>query len=435
MTTKRVLLSRFIPALLLALILALPFAGPASAGEVIPGDPNATVGPNEVIEDDLIISGQRITIDGTVRGDVFAGGQDIIVNGTVEGNLFVTGQVIEVNGTVSGSLFAAGYSLELGSEAAIAGSTFFGGFAVDTADGSQIDHTLYVGGYQAQLAGDIGRDVIAGLGAFQLDGTVQRNVMLEVSQAQNPGAGTPEDFSVYFPGNNIRVLEGGTVQTEGGVIGGELDYRINEYQIETPQFDPNVDVGEEVAGAFVANAVRTRIGEFIALLIVGGLFFYQMPRRAEEAMVVYEETPFANIGWGTLVALLFPAFLVLLVMVIIFLAVLFGIITLGQLAGTIVSVGMLTFGSVWVLAGLVFWMLSKTLFGYLVGQKLMERVRPDSLDGRWAVLIALAIGLLIYEILRAIPFIGIFFALLVILIGVGALFQSARNAWMARRAS
>jgi cytoskeletal protein CcmA (bactofilin family) len=434
MKTKKIFLSRIFPALMLALILALPFASPASAGEVIPGNPNALVGPDEVIEDDLFISGQRITIDGLVRGNVFAGGQDVIVNGTIEGNLFATGQVLVVNGHVTGSLFAAGYSLEIGSEASIDGSTFFGGFAINAANGSQIDQTLYMGGYQAELAGNIGRDVIAGLGAIKLDGTVNRNVMVELGQSNNPGGANPEEFTFYIPGN-VEVLEEGFEQTDNAVIGGEVDYRINEYQVDIPEINPNVDIGEEIASAFIANAVRTRIGEFVALLIVGALFFYMLPKQSADTMAVYEESPFTNIGWGMLVALLFPAFLVLLMLIIVFLAILFGIITLGELVGTIVSLGVLTFSSVWIVAGLVFWMLSKTLFGFLVGQKLLERIRPESLDGRWAVLIALAIGLLLYEILRAIPALGLILALLVVLAGVGAFFQHVRGAWQARRAS
>ena len=51
------------------------------------------------------------------------------------------------------------------------------------------------------------------------------------------------------------------------------------------------------------------------------------------------------------------------------------------------------------------------------------------------LVIVLAVGLLIYEILRAIPLLGWMIALLVILAGVGAFFQVARNAWIARRAT
>jgi len=136
-----------------------------------------------------------------------------------------------------------------------------------------------------------------------------------------------------------------------------------------------------------------------------------------------------------LVALLIPLTLVLAIMLVVMLAVLGGLVTLGQLAGTILSIGGLSVAALWIFFGLVFWLVSKTIFAYFVGQRLLERIRPETLDGRWAIVVVLAMGLLIYEILRAIPLFGWIVALLVILAGVGSLYQVARAAWMARRAA
>ncbi len=56
------------------------------------------------------------------------------------------------------------------------------------------------------------------------------------------------------------------------------------------------------------------------------------------------------------------------------------------------------------------------------------------MDGRWGLFIALVIGVLLYEIIRAIPLLGGLTALVVILLGVGAISQVIWNMWQSRSA-
>ena len=429
--------SRLALALILALMIAIPFATPASAGEILPGDPDVYIGPDEVIDDDLFVSGRFIQIDGTVRGDVFAAGQEITINGLIEGNLFTAGQLHMINGQVDGSVFAVGFSIEYGPEAIVGGSSFVGAYSLLAAEGSQITRNLYLGGYQANLAGDIGRDVIASLSAFKLEGSVAGDVLLELNEARDSSV-NPNDFTFYFPGN-VEVLPEGIDQVAGSFIGGQLDYSVNQIQIDIPflygNSNTNINIADDLVGAYFANWIITRVGEFVALLIIGALFFNYMPKTSGNALAEFEKQPFANMGWGLLVALLIPLTLVLAIAFVVMLAVIGGILTLGQLAGTILSIGGLGVGALWVFFGLVFWLVSKTVFAYFVGQKLLERIRPETLDGSWAIVVILAVGLLIYEILRAIPLFGWIAALLVILAGVGSLYQVIRAALLARRAA
>ena len=424
-------------ALFLAALLALPFATPASAGEVFPGDPDAIVPAGTTIEDDVFMAGRVVRVDGDVRGNVFATGQEIIINGSVDGTLFAAGQVLTINGEVAGSVFGAGYAIEYGSDAQVGGSVHFGGFSLKAEEGSQFARSLYMGGYQADLSGDIGRDVIASLSALRLNGNVDRDVLLELNEPQNASQTNPDDFTFYIPGN-VQVLPLGIDQGQGSTIGGELDYTVIPQNIEIPEVPVTIDaprVADDVVGAYVSNWVRTRVGDFFALLIVGALFFTWLPKQSSQAVEELEQRPFGNMGWGLLVALLFPLAFVIAILIVILLAVLAGLITLGELVGTIVSLGGLGIAALWIGFSLIFWMLSKTVIVYLVGSKLLERVRPETLDSRWALLIILALGLLIYEILRAIPILGAAIALLVILAGVGALFQVARSMWLERRSA
>ena len=55
---------------------------------------------NEIVEDDLYMTGDTMTIQGTVRGDVIAAGRVIRVEGIVEGDLVAAAQVVEITGVV-----------------------------------------------------------------------------------------------------------------------------------------------------------------------------------------------------------------------------------------------------------------------------------------------------------------------------------------------
>ena len=64
----------------------------------------------------------------------------------------------------------------------------------------------------------------------------------------------------------------------------------------------------------------------------------------------------------------------------------------------------------------------------MVGRWLLEKLTKLSFEGYWHHFAALASGVFLYEVLRAIPFFGGFVAAAVILIGTGAIFVLIKNA-------
>src|SRR5689334_24413321 len=94
-------------------ILTLAVATPVMAFEGRSGD-DIVIKADEVINDDLYVTAQNFTLDGTVNGDVFVMGETITINGTVDGDLFAGGQTIVINGTVTGDVRIGGAALQLG---------------------------------------------------------------------------------------------------------------------------------------------------------------------------------------------------------------------------------------------------------------------------------------------------------------------------------
>jgi hypothetical protein len=211
------------------------------------------------------------------------------------------------------------------------------------------------------------------------------------------------------------VIEPGYVKSEQATVGGEIDYQVTQF--ETDYAPPS---GETIAQSVVAEAVRARVGEFVALFIVGAVLLNAWPTQTHRVEEQIQKQPLQSLGWGLALVILFPVVLILAIVVVIMLATLLGIITLGELVSTVLGFGALGIAILSVVFGFVLWMASKAIFGHLVGEKLFDRLSPSTLDSRWGALLALAVGVFLYEVLRIIPIVGAIVAFFVVLIGLGA---------------
>ena len=102
------------------------------------------------------------------------------------------------------------------------------------------------------------------------------------------------------------------------------------------------------------------------------------------------------------------------------LTLLIGFITLGSLAGEMITFSSFTFFGSLALFGILATLATKIVIGYLVGRKLLEVTTKPSFENYWTHVAALAIGVFLYEVVRAIPFLGWLFMVVVVVIGTGA---------------
>jgi len=403
-------------ALALVTFVALGLAGSAAAAEFRDGN-TVVVQADEVVDDDLFLSGNRVEMNGTVRGDLFAAGTEVVINGEVEGSLFVAGQSLEVNGLVGGSLYGGAYALTIGPEAQIARNIYFGGFSLETEPGSAAGRGLYVGGYQLIHGGRVAGDLSFGGAAFELNGSVGGDVQAEVSE---PSQSAPPMFMPAFPGA-VAPIAPGFRMGDQGEAGGELDV------VETQPI-PDRSPAERAA-ASLARFVADRAGEFIALLIVGAILLRFWPELMERARAAAQEQPLPSAGLGCLATLAFFIGLPIAVALLIALTIVVAVVTLGQLSGHIAGLG----GTGLALVSSVFFfaagLVTKAVVALLGGRLTFERIAPATLEGRWGSFWALAVGALIYEILRGIPVFGWLVWVAVILVGLGAIYTAVREHW------
>src|ERR671920_837915 len=135
------------PRALLALVtFALLLAGfsvapPRGGGETRSGD-EVVISPDEVLDDDLYVTANRVVVDGTIRGDLVAFGQSITVDGTVEGDLIAAGQSVEIGGTVEDDARIAGQTLLLGEGGEVEDDLIAAGFSLHNLPDSSVGGTL-----------------------------------------------------------------------------------------------------------------------------------------------------------------------------------------------------------------------------------------------------------------------------------------------------
>ena len=91
----------FFSALVLLTLMTMVFASPAQAFDGRSGE-KIVIEPGEIIDDDLYVTANEFTFEGTVKGDLVVFGTTILVNGTVEGDLIAAGQSVVINGAAAG---------------------------------------------------------------------------------------------------------------------------------------------------------------------------------------------------------------------------------------------------------------------------------------------------------------------------------------------
>lgn len=389
------------------------------------GGGDVVIGSDEVIDDDLYISGNTVTINGTVKGDVIATGSLITINGIVDGDVIAAGQAIIINGTVGQHIRMAGQVLVLGENAQVANSITAAGFSLETQPGSIAQQDLLFAGYQALVTGNIGRDFKAATSALQLNGMVGRNVNVNVGGSGGSAAYTrfmaqsPVAMPVVLPGLHVadasRVGGTFTYQTPPENSLNPAAHIVGKVVREEPQIRPTQTPS---AGAALVSALLNQVQRYITLLLIGVLLLWIVPSWTRHLGDTVQQKPLPSLVYGIIAFLLFVFGVLLIFGVTLFLALIFGLIRLGNLLPAILGVGFLADAAL-VIGYFIFTAyVPQVALSFLGGRWLLTRLQPAWTESRfWP----LCIGLILFVILTVIPILGGIIGIVVTLLGLGAL--------------
>jgi len=432
----------FLSVLVMITVLALTCATPALAFDGRGGD-RVVIESGEVIDDDLYVGAQDFILEGTVNGDLVVFATNITINGTVNGDLITAGQTVIVNGTVTGAIRMAGSVLFVGETATVGKDIVSAGYSLEVRQGGVIDRDLVFAGAQLLMAGDVARDVQVAGSAFKLLGTVGRDVTAELGSTNQAQAGFPP--SMFMPQSTIPapVVPLGLTVDPAARIKGDLEYTQDKKvtlpasivggKVNFTAFIPNVTVavkeptfGERVS-AWALNFLRTSV----AHILIGLLLLWLFPMFIKGLSDTLKTRLWPSLGWGAVGWVGFFVALLLLIFATIAAGIVFGLLNLGQITGTVVWLGILALLALVIGFVLTTTFLAEVVFGTALGRWILTRAHSPLAEHRyWPMVIGLLITLSVIALL-SFPSVPSFFGWLVntavILFGLGTLWIWGRD--------
>jgi len=415
---------RLTAALLLSALFAVWAAGPTHAAETRGGD-NVVVGRDEVVEGDLYVSATTVTVDGIIKGDLVGAASRITVNGTVEGDILAAAQDVVINGVVGDDARAFAQVVQVGPQAQIRGDLAVGVLSLESQAGSVITGDVLVGGYQALLAGAVGHNILGGLNRMELRGTTSGSVDVAVSGDQNVSA------VQFSPTGQVAIpsVPVGLTIADSARIEGKLTYRAPREATLNPgaqivggsTFEQFADPVNNVQPA-PAQGLRS-LKQFAGLLLAGLLLLWLVPTWIHGMTDTVTTKPLPSMAWG-LVA--FVAVIVAVLIIVVttgVLALLLGLLTLGSVVAWVIGFGLLASGALVFGYATFTTYIAVAIVAPVAGRWLLHYVRPAWAESAY---LPLVVGLVLYVLLKAVPWLGTVINILVVLLALGALWQWGR---------
>ncbi|HLA65356.1 MAG TPA: hypothetical protein VK600_02120 [Candidatus Saccharimonadales bacterium] len=362
-------LARIVIAALALLLTLLLVAGMTMGKDLLGGklrtDRTVVLPAGEHVKGDLYLLGGTVTVDGTVDGDLVAMGGQVQLNGSVGGDLLAAGGTVVLDGSVAGDArIAAG---------------------------------------QLTVNGKVGKDLALAVGEATLSsqGSVVGDVILAAGQATVSGsvAGSVEGSAGTY--------------AQSGTVGGTVDVTVGQ-------------AAQPVQPRTATDAIGDAIRHFVVVLVFGALGLWLLPRAMGAAEALVRRRTFPALGFGLLGCAVYVVGAIALVLLIILLAILFGVLTLGSLSAIVFFAGLLALG----VATFSLLLVTSYISDGVVGLAIARLVAPGTGGGRWGEFGLLAIGSALVVAVTSIPAVGWIFKLAVVLIGLGAIVLAA---WNARR--
>ena len=345
---------------------------------------DVTIAKGEIIEGPYLTTGNNITISGTIDGDAYIAGSVVTVDGTINGDLIVGGGVVAIKGEVTNDVRAGGGMVTIDGKVgknvtALAGTVTFGSDA-------DIDGDALVGGGTFAHLGNIDGKALIYSGNTTLGGRVGKDITV-----------TAEKVSVL----KTALLDGSlsytadkeaSVSAEARIVG-----TVKRTTTGKALTQVKVSTGKGLAGArFGINFLS-----YLSTLLLGLILLKVAPRQTAAIAKLIGEKPWQSLGFGFLGLVLTPV------------------------AGFVLIISVIGMPLAVILGGIyVLMVTTSSLFsGLFVGQKVFGLINLK--ENAYAML---AVGLLLLQLVLALPIVGGFVRFLSVLAATGAMLTLGREA-------
>lgn len=356
--------------------LAMLLAGPKTtlASDTAVGN-DANVAKGETVNDDLVLAGGDVTIDGTVKGDISGAASTLKIGGVVQGDVNITAGTIEIGGTV------------LQSVRAIGGKT--------TITGTVGNDLAVIGGeVKIEPSGKVNGDLLAIGGDVTINGPVAGNVR-----------GNMRDLTINARvGQDVKVRVDHLKVEDGARIIGDVSYRShNDGEFSSKSvINGSIEHHRLIGSVPIENMtfwIVSAVFRLLCSLLAGIIVILIMPRTTAVIADAARQSLLKSVLFGLIFLIAIPVLLTILLVTVIGIPI--------------------------ALIGLALFLIALYLSQVFIGTALGRFILPDNWGnlGRGYNLLAMVIGVIIIAGLRAVPlpyFGGIVTAIVTIL-GIGAI--------------
>lgn len=359
------------------------------SAKIISSEEAVTITADEIIEDDLFIGGETVTVEGTINGDLYAAAGMVTVSGRVNGDVLAAGGMVDISGVIKDDLRVAGGNITIHKASIGDNMTVFGGnISVD--EQTKVGGSVVFGAGLVDSSAEVGRGVLGGSGTMTLDGKVGKSVVVGVGALSlGPKAQITGDLT-YTSDEEAEISEKASIS---GSVSRLLPAK--------------AEVSRGLPAVMKQIGLGFKLWSYFAALIIGVLILIFFRKPSEKIAFNILEKPWQSLLFGFLFLVLSgPALILLMLSGIGFpLALILGGIFLLELY------------------------LTKIFVGILFGRSVAEFLGRKELN----IYLSLALGLVIYYLLTALPIIGFFIFLATLIFGLGAIFSYKREILVSQR--
>jgi hypothetical protein len=358
---------------LCVLVFVLPVCGLTSrSGE------GAKVALDEIIDDDIIMFGQDITIEGTVLGNVYAFGQSVKIAGDVGGSVFTGGANVTIDAKSVETVWAAGGNVQLLGN--VTRNAILAGGAICICDAAYIGKDLGVYGGKLSVEGSVVGTVRGNMGKFMLSGKSGR-VKVNAEEATLKSSAEIQGDFILTSVNEPVIEEGATIVGEQKVLKPEAKESGQALAALAPMF------------AFLFAMIKLLV--FIAKIICGILLIALFRRYVRRIMDTLVTKPWQSLGWGFLGVIVIPVAIVILFLVLV-----------GYPLG-------IFFAYVYT----VIWYLASIFVSLVIGEQVVKLFKKQ---GEISLYLSFIIGIVILFVIGFIPILNFLVRIFTLLFGFGA---------------
>ncbi len=363
-------------------ILILPFCLFAKTSQA-PSVDKQNIEQGPLLFGSYFATGPTVSVEQTVPGNAYICAGQALISGVIEGDLLLACGGAEISGVVKGSV------LVIGGQVSISGSvgkhvTVMAG-NIQCLTPSHIQGKLVAASANAELFGEINGSVSLWVSHVQIGGTIHSNVSAVVDDIEITSSASI-DGSV-----NYDAEESGIIDPQAR-IDGPLKYHPSMlshlFQAHTV---PKLLLGLNVFGFFM---------HLVFNFLLGWILIYLFPHKLQMTISMLEHQKGLCLGYGVIAIVLAP---------IICLAFFITII------GAPLALALVTFN----------------IFGFYIARLIVILWLADKVVKRFHIhhrrLLPFLFGIIVYDFITLIPFIGSIAGLLSVLFGVGAVVLAQKD--------